>query len=315
MHLISPVWNGPIPRQGGPVPEPQVQWREDRYGFIRWLTLPRSDWRQWWDRIYVDADIKRRLSAYAGFALRHRGTASPVGLPVHGITLIYGPPGTGKSSLARGLAQVVAEDLAESGDAEQVIFGEVDPHALPSQMLGESQRNTLDLLEKSLPELASKGVPVIVAIDEVNSLVPSRSMTTGGRDPLDVMRATEAALRGIDYLASNAPNVLIIATSNFEASIDEALLDRIDVAVPIGLPDAETIAEILADTFTELPAADISDDERRDLAISMAGRSGRDIRKVVLEAIVTRTTSPETPLTVADVETVLKRRAAEGDTR
>jgi AAA+ superfamily predicted ATPase len=93
------------------------------------------------------------------------------------------------------------------------------------------------------------------------------------------------------------------------------LLDRIDVAVPIGLPDTETIAEILADTFTELPAVDISDDERRDLAISMVGRSGRDIRKVVLEAIVTRTTDPGTPLTAADVETVLKRRADEGDTR
>lgn len=299
----------------GQVPEQQVQWREDRYGFIRWLTLPRPEWRQWWDRIYVDADIKRRLSAYASFALRHRGSASPVGLPVHGIALLYGPPGTGKSSLARGLAQVVAEELVESGEAEQVIFGEIDPHAIPSQMLGESQRNTLDLLEKSLPELAGKGVPVIVAIDEVNSLVPSRSMTTGGRDPLDVMRATEAALRGIDYLASHAPNVLVIATSNFEATIDEALLDRIDVAVPIGLPDPETIDAILADTFSDLPSTEISDDERRSLAMTMTGRSGRDIRKVVLEAVVTRTSGPETPLTAADIETVLKLRAEEGDLR
>lgn len=294
--------------------EPQLHWREDRYGFIRWLTLPRPDWRQWWDRIYVDESIKRRLASYAGFALRHRGDTSPVGLPVHGIALLYGPPGTGKSSLARGLAEVVAEDLVSNGEAEQVIFGEVDPHALPSQMLGESQRNTIDLLEKSLPELAAKGVPVIVVIDEVNSLVPARTMTTGGRDPLDVMRATEAALRGIDYLAANAPNVLVIATSNFEATIDEALLDRIDLAVPIGLPDAETIDAILADTFAELPAVAIDDTERGSIAVALVGRSGRDIRKVVLEAVVTRDADPEAPLEARDIETVLKRHASEGDT-
>lgn len=297
------------------MPEPQKEWREDRYGFIRWLTLPRPDWRQWWDRIYVDETVKRRLASYARFALRHRGDTSPVGLPVHGIALLYGPPGTGKSSLARGLAQVVAEDIVASGEADQVIFGEVDPHAVPSQMLGESQRNTIALLEKSLPELASKGVPVIVAIDEVNSLVPARTMTTGGRDPLDVMRATEAALRGIDYLASHAPNVLVVATSNFEATIDEALLDRIDLAVPIGLPDAETIDAILADTFTELPAVAIADGERRSIAVAMVGRSGRDVRKVVLEAVVTRDADPESPLEAHDIEGVLKRHASEGDTQ
>lgn len=295
--------------------EPQPQWREDRYGFIRWLTLPRPDWRQWWDRIYVDQNVKRRLASYARFALRHRGETSPVGLPVHGVALLYGPPGTGKSSLARGLAEVVAEDLVTGGEADEVIFGEVDPHALPSQMLGESQRNMIDLLEKSLPELASKGVPVIVAIDEVNSLVPARTLATGGRDPLDVMRATEAALRGIDYLASHAPNVLVVATSNFEATIDEALLDRIDIAVPIGLPDAETIDAILSDTFAELPAVAIGDADRNSIAAAMVGRSGRDVRKVVLEAIVTRESDPEAPLEAQDIEAILKRRKSEGDSQ
>lgn len=278
------------------------QWREDRYGFLRWTVLPQPSWREWWDRIYVDPDLKSRLRAYAIFALRHRAEFSPVGLPVHGMMLLHGPPGTGKSSLARGLAEIVAEDLGSD-----VIFAEVDPHALPSQMLGESQRNAANLLEKSLPELASRGAPVIVVIDEVNSLVTSRPLATGGRDPVDVMRATEAALRGIDYLAANAKNVLVIATSNFESSVDEAMLDRLDLAVEMGLPNAQTVADILRDTVQELPSVSLSEEELVELSTSMVGRSGRAIRKLVLEALVTRGAPPTEPLTFGDVESVLKR--------
>jgi pachytene checkpoint protein 2 len=209
--------------------------------------------------------------------------------------------------LVRGLAQVVAEDFAAEG--REVIFAEVDPHALPSQMLGESQRNVVNLLEKSLPELAAKGPPVIVAVDEVDSLVTARSLATGGRDPVDVMRATEAALRGVDFLASMAKNVLIVATSNFSAALDEALLDRLDLAIEVGLPDAETLAEILRDTLRELPQSAISDDEILELATALEGQSGRAVRKLVLEALVTRP-DPSAPFTYAELDSVVKRHRA-----
>jgi AAA+ superfamily predicted ATPase len=204
---------------------------------------------------------------------------------------------------------VVAEELAESGHAEETIFAEVDPHALPSQMLGESQRNTMDLLQKSLPELAAKGRPVIVAIDEVNTLATRRSMASGGRDPVDVMRATEAALRGIDYLAATSPNVVILATSNFVATIDEAMLDRVDLALELTLPDEDTIRSILRDTVSELPEAEIEDSEFERVIDRLKGRSGRDIRKVVLEAVVTRSPSTGGPLTIGDLEAAVEARS------
>lgn len=290
-----------------PETPPRSQWREDRYGFLRWLVLPDPDWRAWWDRIYVPDDVKSRLRAYVEFSLLHRADFSRVGLPVHGIALLAGPPGTGKSSLARGIAQVVAEKLVEDGTAEEVIFAEVDPHALPSQMLGESQRNTMNLLEKSLPELASKGRPVIVVIDEVNTFATRRTLATGGRDPLDVMRATEAALRGIDYLAAAAPNVVVLATSNFVETIDEAMLDRLDLILQIGLPDTPAIEAILRDTLGEHPNPAMGDEDYRRLAAALEGRSGRDIRKVVLEAIVTRQAPPSDPLSAVDIERAMTR--------
>lgn len=281
-------------------------WREDRYSFLRWRVLPDPAWSEWWDRIHIDVGIKRRLRAHANFSLRHRSEYSPVGLPLHGIALLHGPPGTGKSSLVRGLANIVAQDMVADGFADQLIFAEIDQHALPSQMLGESQRNTLNLLEKAIPELANKGYPLICGIDEINSLATSRLLATGGRDPVDVMRATDAVLRGLDYLAASHPNVYIIGTSNFVASLDEALFDRLDVAFEIPLPDVEHISTILSDTFTEFPAVKIEVDELSALAEAMFGRSGRDIRKLVLEAVVTRDALPDEPLTADDLFEVIQ---------
>lgn len=299
--------NGPTRKLAGPVSSDVTpdDWREDRYSFLRWRVLPDPQWSEWWERIHVDPDIKRRMRSHANFSLRHRSEFSPVGLPLHGMALLHGPPGTGKSSLVRGLANAVAQDMAADGFADQLIFAEVDPHALPSQMLGESQRNTLNLLEKAIPELAKKGYPVICGIDEINSLATSRALATGGRDPVDVMRATDAVLRGLDYLAASHPNVYIIGTSNFVATLDEALFDRLDVAFEIPLPDAEHIVAILADTFKEFPVVKIDHEEQVALATALLGRSGRDIRKLVLEAVVTRDAPPEEPLTAGQLYEVI----------
>ena len=55
--------------------------------------------------------------------------------------------------------------------------------SLPSQMLGDSQRNTANLLERALPELAEKGQPVVALIDEVDSIATDRDRASAGTDP------------------------------------------------------------------------------------------------------------------------------------
>lgn len=285
--------------------------RQDRYGFLRWRLLPQPGWEEWWDRIVAPEGVKQRLDDYSRQAIRLRPRFSRVGMPLHGLMLLYGPPGTGKTSLAKGLANRLGERLG------QVIFAEVDAHAMPSQMLGESQRNVANLLEKSIPELAARELPVVVLIDEVTSMAVNRRMAMGGTDPVDVIRATDAALHGLDRLASDHPNVLLLATSNLEGAIDDAVLSRVDLAIEIPVPARRARMEILSDSVTELgqvfnsgsARVEVDRDELADLASELAGVSGRRLRKLVFEAVLVAAEEGAAVLAVAHLRTAAARAA------
>ena len=279
--------------------------REDRYGFVEWRMLPESGWEEYWDRIYIPEETKRRLFNYARFTLTRRKTFSLVGLPVHGIALLRGAPGTGKSSLVKGLAQRLVSEVTGG----ELMFAEVNAHALPSQMLGDSQRNTVNLLERALPELAEKGHPMVVLIDEIDSIATDRDRASAGTDPVDVARATEAALRGLDHLAAAALNMVIFATSNFPQAIDPAFLSRLDLTFDLDLPDQMTTTAILRDALDEV-GTDMDDDARVRAATALAGMSGRDIRKLVFEAVISRdsSTAVEAPLQEKELWTAIDAR-------
>ena len=289
--------------------------RQDRYGFLRWRLLPDAGWEQWWDRIVVEEELKQRLDSYAKQAIRLRAKFTQVGMPLHGLILLYGPPGTGKTSLAKGLANRLGQHFG------QIIFAEVDAHAMPSQMLGESQRNVANLLEKSIPELAAKDLPVVVLIDEVTSVAVNRQMAMGGTDPVDVIRATDAALHGLDRLASDHPNVLLVATSNLEGAIDEAVLSRVDLAVEVPVPNRDARVAILWDSLTELGSVlssngavvEVDHRELVPFAADLAGMSGRRLRKLVFEATLVAAESRAEALTVGHLRSTLARsRTLEG---
>jgi AAA+ superfamily predicted ATPase len=154
-------------------------------------------------------------------------------------------------------------------------------------MLGESQRNTATLLERALPELAAKGYPVVVLIDEVDAIATDRGRASGGTNPVDVARATEAALQGLDHLAAAAPNIVIFSTSNFSDAIDPAFLSRLDLIFDFDLPDPTTTARILQDALGEV-GTDINSTDLMRVARAVEGMSGRDVRKLVFEAFVSR---------------------------
>jgi len=265
--------------------------------------LPDPQWAERWDRIIVSPATKDRLLNYCLFALGWRSRVSNVGLPVHGLVVLSGPPGTGKTTLAGGLADRAARELP---GGEELLFASIDPHALPSDMLGESQRGAARLFERTIPDLARRGKPTVVLLDEVEALAVSRSRASMETNPVDVHRATDAVLAGLDHVAGAYPNVLFVATSNYLPGVDAAFLSRADLVEELGLPQREAIVAILHDTVAEIGVS-LAGDGLAELAGSCEGMDARQVRKLVLRAIIARRelALDPSPLTAADLRRAL----------
>jgi AAA+ superfamily predicted ATPase len=261
-------------------------------GVLSMHVLPAEHHDRDWDAIIVPREVKERLLAQALLVLQHGRRLSMLsGLP-HGLIVLAGPPGTGKTTMARGLAQVAALALAREG---ATTLAEINPHAFPSDMLGESQRNVTRLLTETIPEIAARRPFTVVLIDEVESFAVSRSAASFEANPVDVHRATDAVLLGIDEIAKKLPSVLFVTTTNFIEAVDSAFLSRADLVMRFSLPDVETIGHILQSAITELavqwPVLEpLSKDFARigELAKLCEGWDGRRVRKLVLAALAQR---------------------------
>jgi AAA+ superfamily predicted ATPase len=245
-----------------------------------------------WDSMVVPPGTKERLLSTAVLVLRHGRRLTPLSGAPHGLIVLAGPPGTGKTTLAQGLAQAAATTLAPRGATTLV---EVDPHAFPSDLLGESQRGVARLFTDTLPELAARRPHTVVLIDEVESLAVRRSTASFDTNPVDVHRATDAVLLGLDTLRARCPHLVLVVTTNFLSAVDEAVLSRADLVMATVLPDEATIEEILRGSLHELAEQwpglrPLAEDRslRAKLAARCVGLDGRRVRKVVLSALAIR---------------------------
>lgn len=257
----------------------------DPKGILTHIKLPHKDFADQWEKIFVPEEIKNRLLCQAILEFTVRWKLSQTSVPLHGLILLVGPPGTGKTSLARGLANRVAESLSDL----VFHFAEVEPHGLASSALGRSQQAVRDLLRDTIGEYAANG-PLIVLLDEVETLAADRRRMSLEANPIDVHRATDAALASMDHLAAEHPELLFIATSNFEEAVDEALVSRADLVEFIDRPDAAACRAILRDTLSVLAehwpkVTRVIESKEFETAVNEAvGLDGREIRKAVLSA-------------------------------
>jgi pachytene checkpoint protein 2 len=203
---------------------------------------------------------------------------------------LSGPPGVGKTTVARGLADKVARSVRS---AVPWMFVEVDPHGLASSSLGRSQRAVEQLFSTVLDEHAAAG-PMIVLLDEVETIFTDRAALSMDANPVDVHRAVDAALVGLDRLARRHPNVLLVATTNFAKAIDPALASRADWLVEVPLPDLPARRAILESAISAVAAAfpgarRLLDPQVLDRAAQLAsGVDGRRLRKTVATACAVR---------------------------
>jgi AAA+ superfamily predicted ATPase len=277
----------------------------DAVGVLDSRMLPDKDFISQWDAVIVEPDQKDRLLSQAILNFTLREKVNRANLPLHGLIVLHGPPGTGKTSLARGLAARTAEAIGKLG---QFRFIEVEPHALAGAALGKSQRAVRDLLGQTIGEQAERG-PLIVLLDEVETLAADRGRMSMDANPIDVHRATDAVLAQLDQLAAKYPHLLFIATSNFTRAVDGAFLSRADLIENIGLPGPEACRAILRSAIEELArgfpktARIPQDSEFERAAKHCVGLDGRRIRKLIISACALKKQTAIDPngLTAADV--------------
>lgn len=284
-------------------------------GVLAVTTLPAASHQGRWESIVVPIELKDTLVASALLSLLHGPRLGNLPGSPSGLVVLAGPPGTGKTTLAHGLAQVAAEAVAESGPTTLV---EIDAHSLPSEMLGESQRNVARLLGDAIPGVTAGSEHTVVLVDEVESFAVGRRAASFETNPVDVHRATDAVLEGMDRIAGATPGVLFVTTTNFVAAVDEAFLSRADLVVELGLPDrlarSEIVRRSLADLAGIWPAFEslAADGALHDSLASLTeGWDGRRLRKLPLRALggSPRLALQPASICASDLYEVVKRRS------
>jgi AAA+ superfamily predicted ATPase len=285
-----------------------VETLEKPDGIARLRRVPNDEFGPAWSSIALPDGTKERLLAQSLLALTVRQKLAFESAPLHGLILLMGPPGTGKTTIGRGLANQIAKQIPNT----ETIYIEVDPHALASSSLGHSQKAVTKLFEQTIPELALNRVAVVL-LDELETLAVSRHQLSMDANPIDVHRATDAVLAGMDRLTLHHQNVLLIGTTNFPKALDSAVLSRADHIEEFPLPNQAARQEIILDTIRSAAATwrglKALEMHAPRLAKLADGLDGRRIRKEFFTAMASDVETAKDPskLTIAQIEAAFTR--------
>ncbi|KAJ0988347.1 hypothetical protein J5N97_006703 [Dioscorea zingiberensis] len=217
------------------------------------------------DDIGALEDVKRTLSELVTLPMRRPELFSHGNLlrPCKGI-LLFGPPGTGKTLLAKALA-------TEAG----ANFISITGSALTSKWFGDAEK-----LTKALFSFASRLSPVIIFVDEVDSLLGARG---GSFEHEATRRMRNEFMAAWDGLRSkDNQRILILGATNRPFDLDDAVIRRLPRRIYVDLPDAENRMKILK-IFLSKESID-PNFKLEELANATEGYSGSDLKNLCIAA-------------------------------
>uniref|UniRef100_A0A0D9YY88 AAA+ ATPase domain-containing protein n=1 Tax=Oryza glumipatula TaxID=40148 RepID=A0A0D9YY88_9ORYZ len=215
------------------------------------------------DDIGALEDVKRTLDELVTLPMRRPELFSHGNLlrPCKGV-LLFGPPGTGKTLLAKALA-------TEAG----ANFISITGSTLTSKWFGDAEK-----LTKALFSFASRLAPVIIFVDEVDSLLGARG---GAFEHEATRRMRNEFMAAWDGLRSKeSQRILILGATNRPFDLDDAVIRRLPRRIYVDLPDAQNRMKILK---ILLAKENLESDFRFDeLANSTEGYSGSDLKNLCI---------------------------------
>uniref|UniRef100_A0A803LRX4 AAA+ ATPase domain-containing protein n=1 Tax=Chenopodium quinoa TaxID=63459 RepID=A0A803LRX4_CHEQI len=217
------------------------------------------------DDIGALEDVKKALNELVILPMRRPELFSRGNLlrPCKGI-LLFGPPGTGKTLLAKALA-------TEAG----ANFISVTGSTLTSKWFGDAEK-----LTKALFSFASKLAPVIIFVDEVDSLLGARG---GSFEHEATRRMRNEFMAAWDGLRTkDSQRILILGATNRPFDLDDAVIRRLPRRIYVDLPDVENRMKILK---IFLAQENIEPNFQFDkLANVTEGYSGSDLKNLCIAA-------------------------------
>jgi SpoVK/Ycf46/Vps4 family AAA+-type ATPase len=259
-----------------------------------------------WTQVIGLEDAKNALRESIIYPAK-RPDLFPLGWPKG--MLLYGPPGTGKTMLA-----------AATANEMDGYFINVDASAMMSKWLGEAEKNVSKLFNMARHYAEKEGKPVILFVDEVDSLLGSRNSEVGGE-----VRTKNQFLTEMDGVNGKGKDLMlyVIGATNKPWSLDWPFLRRFQKRIYVSLP-SELAREYLFKEYTE-PLRKSIRVNPVELAKMFDGYSASDIKDICQAAQIKTVheifNSPdyhepvegETPvqprdLTTADFREIMTRR-------
>jgi len=177
--------------------------------------------------------------------------------------LLFGPPGCGKTLLAAAVANEI--------DAQ---FIQIDPANIMSKWLGAAEQNVAKIFGGAR-KTAMAGKPVIIFIDEVDSILGVHTNEVGGE-----VRMRNQFLKEMDGLQDKGKNyhLYVVAATNKPWDLDWAFIRRFQKRVMVPLPDYATRLQMFEINCSQLELT--QDVDFHSLTQITEGYSGSDIKDI-----------------------------------
>jgi len=208
--------------------------------------------------IALDPMVQDAVGEFLSF-VENASVLYDAGVGISPFMLIYGPPGCGKTQLANHVASRLKLPL---------LTARCD--ALVSSLLGSTSKNIRNLFEHASNRAC------VLFLDEFDALAKARD---DQHEVGELKRVVVSLLQNIDQLPKDT---VLIAATNHESLLDNAVWRRFDYRVQIKLPTASIREQLIEYFFRDYECKSI-----KNIVAITDGFSGAIIRQVCEAAIRT----------------------------